>query len=50
MIHLEVYRITTDRWRRTWQAEWDGLGTNAVRAWTNHGVRRKANRQFRRHS
>lgn len=41
MIHIDTYRITTDRWHRTWQAEWDGC-QRAPRAWTERGVTRKA--------
>lgn len=34
------------RWSRTWQAEWDGC-QRAVRAYTEWGVRRKAERAIR---
>ena len=30
-----------DRWRRSWQAEWEGC-KRAPRAWTESGVHRKA--------
>ena len=33
----------SDRWHRTWQAEWDDC-SRAVRAWTRQGVIRKAAR------
>ncbi len=47
MIHFDVYRITTDRWHRTWQCEWEGAPcARAVRAWTRRGVERKAWRAF----
>lgn len=32
-----------DRWRRSWQAEWDGC-KRAPRAWTQAGAHRKAKR------
>lgn len=37
------YRPSTDRWRRNWQAEWEGCRW-APRAWTKTGVIRKAKR------
>lgn len=33
-------------WKRTWQAEWNGC-QKAPRAWTRHGVMRRANRWVR---
>lgn len=42
----EMYRRSSDRWRRCWQAEWDGC-TYAVRAWTRRGVERRARRCVR---
>lgn len=41
--HWDVYRITTDRWHRHWQCEWDGC-TKAVRAFTSWGALAKAMR------
>lgn len=41
MIHIDYYRVTTDRWRRTWQAEWQGC-ERAPRAWTRRGIERRA--------
>lgn len=40
-------RKTTDKYFRTWQAEWSGC-ERAVRAWTRGGVERKADRQYRK--
>ena len=43
-----VYRVTTDRWRRPWQAEFDLPDWQACpRAYTQWGVRRKAYRWLR---
>ena len=39
--HFNLYRVTTDRWRRGWQCEWDGCQT-AVRACTWLGAFVKA--------
>ncbi len=25
--HLDLYRVESDRWRRSWQCEWDGCQT-----------------------
>lgn len=49
MIRIDTYRISPgrDRWRRTWQAEWDGC-QRAVRAYTERGVYAKALRAARR--
>lgn len=44
---IDVYRIRTDRWRRTWQAEWPECET-APRAWTRRGVVFKALKWRRR--
>lgn len=38
---IYYYRVTTDRWFRTWQAEWEGC-CRAPRAWTLPGLKRKA--------
>lgn len=38
-------RRTSDRWHRTWQAEWNGC-QRAVRAYTRLGVIRKAARRI----
>lgn len=42
---IDVYRIkpTSDRLRRTWQAEWSRCQW-APRAWTERGIWRKARR------
>lgn len=50
---IDTYRVTTDRWKRTWQAEWVNPATqdypqSVPRAWTRRGVLRKAWRQYRR--
>lgn len=46
MIKIDYYRIKTDRWHRTWQAEWEGC-LKAPRAWTSRGITRKARRWVR---
>lgn len=45
--HWAVYRIHTDKWRRTWQCEWDGC-QKAQRAYTSWGALAKAARAFRK--
>lgn len=44
--NLTTYRIKTDRWKRTWQAEWDYC-LYACRAYTKRGVIRKAKRWYK---
>ena len=41
------YGPTRDRWRRCWQAEWDGC-QRAVRGYTRLGTIRRAARTMRR--
>lgn len=43
-----AYRGTSDRWRRTWQAEHEGSGLNARRGWTRRGAERRMRRTSRR--
>lgn len=43
MLPIDTYRIKTDRFKRTWQAEWEGC-FYACRAYTKRGVIRKAKR------
>lgn len=45
--HWTVYRITTDKWRRTWQCEWDGA-PRAYRAYTSWGALHRALRAAQR--
>lgn len=40
-----AYKGTSDRWRRTWQAEWDGC-EYAPRAYTERGVVRRSRRRI----
>jgi hypothetical protein len=49
VIEIDTYRVSSDKWRRTWQAEWNGC-QRAPRAWTELGVRRKAIRWIARKS
>lgn len=43
---IHTYRIKTDKWKRTWQAEWDYC-LYACRAYTKRGVIRKAKRWYK---
>ena len=43
-----AYRGTSDRWRRTWQAESEHSGLNAERAWTQRGAVRRMRRSIMR--
>lgn len=43
-----AYRGTSDRWRRTWQAESEYSGLNARRGWTERGAARRMARAIRR--
>jgi hypothetical protein len=50
---IDCYRVKTDRWHRTWQAEWVNPSTGnycprAPRAWTLSGLYRKSLRWYRR--
>lgn len=47
MIKIDTYRVRTDKWHRTWQAEWDTC-LFACRAYTKTGVTWKALRWHRR--
>ena len=42
-----AYRITTDRWGRRWQAEWDGA-PRAYRAYTSWGALIRSGRAMKR--